>query len=710
MTTLDRRSLLTAAAGSALFPAIARAKAIDAHVRTGTIRDVEHVVIFMQENRSFDHYFGTLPGVRGFGDRFPIPVPDTERLTDATVFAQTNKAPGPPVIAPFHLNTRQSFAHMRVEGTPHLWPDAQGAWNEGRMDRWPVTKTEHSMGYYKEGDIPFQFALAQAFTLCDAYHCSIQSGTNPNRLFLWTGTNDSAGKFGGPAMANSHDRFVAQGGHPNSYTWTTYVERLEKAGVSWRLYQDMADNFTDNPLAGFKAFRDAFDKAPGSDPALAQKALTTRMLDGLREDVLAGNLPQVTYIIARAADSEHPGPSSPAQGAAFTAQVIEALTASPEVWSRTALFVMFDENDGFFDHVPPPAPPSRDAAGKLLGGSTVETTGEYHLVASPADPLAERPEFMGRAYGLGPRVPMYVISPWSRGGFVNSQVFDHTSVIRFLETRFGVEEPNITPWRRAVCGDLTSAFDFRTPNDAPFAADLPKVADEAARARKMATYTPPTPVTPTAPVQAEGVRPARPLPYALDVRAETTSGAGPGADKLTLTFLNTGKAGAVFHLYDLKALYAPPRRYTVEAGKRLTETFEPPNANDVGGHDLWILGPNGFHRHIRGQGLEAQLAPPRGAAAESLTLTLRNPTKAEIEVKVTPRAYAPAHETWRLTLAPGDTAARTWPLKPTAGWYDLAVEVDGEATYLRRFAGHVETGRASLSDPAMGGPARMTHA
>ncbi len=703
MPHLDRRSLLLAAGATGLFPAIARAKSIDAHVRTGTIKDVEHVVIFMQENRSFDHYFGTLPGVRGFGDRFPIPVPDTERLSDATVFAQTNKAPGPPVIAPFHLNTRQSFAHMRVEGTPHLWPDAQGAWNDGRMDRWPVTKTEHSMGYYKAVDIPFQFALADAFTLCDAYHCSMQTGTNPNRLFLWTGTNEPSGKFGGPAMANSHDRFVAQGGHPNAYTWTTYVERLEKAGVSWRLYQDMADNFTDNPLAGFKAFRDAFDKKPGSDPALAQKALTTRMLDGLREDVMSNALPQVSYIIARAGDSEHPGPSSPAQGAAFTAQVIEALTANPEVWSRTALFVMFDENDGFFDHVPPPAPPSKDAAGKPLGASTIDTTGEYHLVASTADPLAERPEFIGRAYGLGPRVPMYVISPWSRGGFVNSEVFDHTSVIRFLEARFGVEEPNITPWRRAVCGDLTSAFDFRTPNDAPFASDLPKVADEAARARKMATYTPPTPVTPTAPVQAEGVRPSRPLPYALDVKAE----AAP-AGKLTLTFLNTGKAGAVFHLYDLNALAAPPRRYTVEAGKRLTETLPPPNANanNGAGHDLWILGPNGFHRHIRGQGLEAQLAPQR-SGAESLTLTLRNPTKAELTVKVTPRAYAPAHEPWRVTLAPGDTAARTWPLKPTAGWYDLAVEVDGDATYLRRFAGHVETGRASLSDPAMGGPARM---
>src|SRR5262249_18813324 len=144
--------------------------------------------------------------------------------------------------------------------------------------------------------------------------------------------------------------------------------------------------------------------------------LSTRKLDQLRADVIAGELPQVSYIVADAASSEHPAASSPAQGADYTAQVLDALTASPAVWARTVLLVMFDENDGFFDHMPPPAPPSGDA-----GGSTVSTEGEYHRVPSAGDAGAERPELIGRPYGLGPRVPLYVISPWSRGGWVNSQ-------------------------------------------------------------------------------------------------------------------------------------------------------------------------------------------------------------------------------------------------------------------------------------------------
>ncbi|HWT51453.1 MAG TPA: alkaline phosphatase family protein, partial [Caulobacter sp.] len=357
MPQLDRRGLLAAIGALALPPALAKAAAIDADVRDGTIHDVEHVVILMQENRSFDHYFGTLKGVRGFGDRFPVPVRDQGERKAASVFVQAH---GQALLAPFALNSAQTFAHMRVEGTPHGWTDAQDAWDQGRMDRWPDAKHPWSMGYFQRADIPFQFALAEAFTLCDAYHCATQTGTNTNRLFLWTGTNDPAGANGGPSITNSHDRFPEQGGAKESYSWTTYPERLQRAGVSWRIYQDMADNFTDNPLAGFKTFRDSYHDVPGSDPRLKQLGLSTWHLDKLRQDVLAGRLPQVSWIIAPAADSEHPMPSSPAQGADYTARVIDALTADPKVWARTVFLVMFDENDGFFDHMPPPAPPSRD--------------------------------------------------------------------------------------------------------------------------------------------------------------------------------------------------------------------------------------------------------------------------------------------------------------------------------------------------------------
>lgn len=191
--TFNRRNFLRSAAtttGSiaalSLFPpAIQRALAIDANSATGTIKDVEHIVIFMQENRSFDHYFGTLNGVRGFADPFPIPMPNANGITGKNVWSQPNATAGatPSVIAPFHLNTVQNFNVMRVQGTPHSWGDAQGAWDNGRMTYWPQYKQNHSMGYFTQEDMPFQYALANAFTICDAYHCSSQTGTNTNRLF-----------------------------------------------------------------------------------------------------------------------------------------------------------------------------------------------------------------------------------------------------------------------------------------------------------------------------------------------------------------------------------------------------------------------------------------------------------------------------------------------------------------------------------------------
>jgi phospholipase C len=693
---MNRRNLLALGSAFALAPAIARAASIDAQVRTGSLKDVEHVVILMQENRSFDHYFGTLNGVRGFADRFPIPLPDGH-----TVWSQ---AAGRRSLSPFPLDTTEAFELMRVEGTPHTWPDAQAAWDQGRMGQWPQAKTDRAMGYYQAADIPFQFALADAFTLCDAYHCSVQTGTNTNRLFLWTGTNDPAGKAGGPAIGNSHDSLPADGGAKDPYLWTSYAERLQAASVSWRVYQDMADNFSDNPLVGFKAYRDALAGAPGADRTLAERALMTRHLDGLRADVLSGALPQVSYIVSPAADSEHPGPSSPAQGADYTARVLDALTADPAVWSRTVLLVMFDENDGFFDHVPPPAPPSRldNGEGGLLGASTVATDGEYHLRRAPGEPLAERSGLIGRPYGLGPRVPMYVISPWSRGGFVNSQVFDHTSVIRLLEQRFGVIEPNISAWRRAVCGDLTSAFDFRTPNHAPLPQPLPITSETAKRAGALrGRTTPRTPALPGVPVQLSGPRPSRPLPYALDVVARVSQ-AG-----VALNFSNTGQAGAVLHVYDRLSLDSIPRRYTVEAGKSL-EGLWPASAADAP-HDLWVLGPNGFHRHFRGvaQSDATTVAVVADGPTGRLTLSVGNPGPTRRGIVVTPAAYGEALAPWNVALEAGQTVSRTWNLAATGGWYDLSLSCDNDPRFGRRLAGRAESGRVTTTDPAMAGPALM---
>ncbi|HEX5263602.1 MAG TPA: phospholipase C, phosphocholine-specific, partial [Phenylobacterium sp.] len=614
------------------------------------------------------------------------------------VQANADKPGRPPLISPFPLNTVSDFRVMRVEGTPHNWFDAQAAWDNGRMGHWPAAKGEHAMGHFREEDLPFQYALAEAFTVCDAYHCSIQSGTNSNRLFLWTGTNDPTGRFGGPSLTNSHDRFVAQGGATDSYRWTTYPERLLAAGVTWRIYQDMADNFTDNSTAGFAAYRDSHEAKPGSDPRLAELALSTRKLDGLRDDVLKSQLPQVSWIVAPEKDSEHPGPSSPAQGADFTARVIEALTADPKVWARTVLFVNYDENDGFFDHVPPPAPPARDGLtpSPALGASTVDTTDEYHLAKAASEAIAERPDLMGRAYGLGPRVPMFVISPRSRGGWVNSQVFDHTSVIRFLEARFGVMEPNISPWRRAVCGDLLSAFDFKTPN-AAVPRTLPTTKPVAVRAAALPGRTlPVTPSTPDVPVQATGVRLSRALLYRLQVDEGRDAGA------IRLTFRNEGDAGAVFHVYDRLHLDRVPRRYTVGAGGALSGDWV------AGAYDLWVLGPNGFHRHFIGDAAhrEPSAAVAHGLDRRSLILTVSNPDRVALDVHVTPNAYGRTLRPWRVSVPPGASRRRQWPLAASHGWYDLSVRSTADG-FFRRLAGRLEWGGHSVSDPAMGGSALM---
>lgn len=675
MTEFPRRSfLLGAAAALALPPSIARALSIPADRRSGTIMDVEHVVILMQENRGFDHYFGTMRGVRGFADPFPIPVAgapgrDIWSQWSRTAADQTRS------IGPFHLATRSDYDLMRMEGTPHSWTDAQRAWDHGRMAHWPEAKTERAMGYYSRDDMPFQFALAEAFTLCDAYHCSVQTGTNTNRLFLWSGTNDPSGTLGGPAIGNSHDSFVEQGGAADSYRWTTYVERLQAAGIDWRIYQDMADNFTDNPLVGFAAFRAADKGLPGSDPALKDRALTTRGLDRLRADVKGGTLPQVSYIIATAAGSEHPGPSSPAQGAAYTAEVLDALTADPTVWSRTALLVMFDENDGFFDHVPPPAPPSMDESGPA-GASAVDTAGEYHLMPSVADKPVDLPELRGRPYGLGPRVPCYVVSPWSRGGWINSQVFDHTSVIRFLETRFGVAEPNISAWRRAVCGDLTSAFDFTRPNAAFSSAAIPDPRADATRAAGIkGQVKPQAPANAEQRVQEAGERPRRPLPYDLEVVESSEQKRGMFA----LDFSVTSGVGAVFHVYDRLALDGVPRRYTVVPGRPLSGKW----AMGEHGYDLWVLGPNGFHRHFVGQA--GQTVPATGWRFDRTSRSLTIFTEGDA-VTVTPNG--PQAENHRLQSTHGGT--QIWSLARSDGYYDLKITSAAAPGFSRRLAGRIE--------------------
>lgn len=692
---------------------IARALAIPADNRTGTIDDVEHVVILMQENRSFDHYFGTMRGVRGFGDRFTVPLPDGR-----SVWEQSN---GTRIVTPYHLEASRGNA-QRVDGTPHTWDDAQRAWDEGRLAQWPLHKRDHSMGYYGQAEVAFHHALAEAFTLCDACHCSLQGGTNPNRLFLWSGTNGPT-SAGVAAVVNEWDSL---GPPDEGYSWTTYPERLEAAGVSWKVYHNPADNFTDNPLVGFRQYRatiaDHIARTPGataltpyedamdaSSPLLKGVANTmpgAATLDTFRADILAGRLAQVSWIVAPEAYCEHPDPSSPVQGGAYIQQILDALTASPEVWARTVLIVNYDENDGFFDHLPPPAPPSLEADGSSAGLSTCEVGAERYTHAAPPGSL-EQPGPDGRIYGMGPRVPMLLISPWSRGGWVDSQVFDHTSVIRFLERRFGVTEPNISAWRRAVAGDLTSAFDFANPNAQalPELSSIDPAAANSLRAQQeqLAQIEIPAENAQRLPVQAPGVRPSRALPYALDVDGH----ASESRDGFELDLVNAGEAGAVLHVYDRLHLERIPRRYTIEAGKRLSDTWD--TGADGGRYDLWLLGPNGFHRHFTGNvrsGPDERSARPevrlrRDPARQRLIVTLANSGASAC-------TFVAGHLAYRMhapkSLRVEGRASLDWQVQLARdhGWYDIRITVEALAGYARRYAGRLETGRHGISDPAMG--------
>ncbi|MFX4627821.1 alkaline phosphatase family protein, partial [Acinetobacter baumannii] len=238
---LNSTKTMFGTAALASFPlSIQKALAIDAKVESGTIQDVKHIVILTQENRSFDNYFGTLKGVRGFGDRFTIPMTEGRKVWEQY---DANKKK----VLPYHLDSRLGNA-QRVSGTPHSWSDGQAAWDNGRMSDWVAYKKPQSMGYYKKQEVEYQFALANAFTICDAYHCAMHAGTNPNRKFIWTGTNGPTGA----GVASVVNEFDGIGPSTEGYEWTTYPERLLQAGVTWKVYQNMPDNFTDNPLAGFK--------------------------------------------------------------------------------------------------------------------------------------------------------------------------------------------------------------------------------------------------------------------------------------------------------------------------------------------------------------------------------------------------------------------------------------------------------------------------
>ncbi|WP_167083870.1 phosphocholine-specific phospholipase C [Rhizomicrobium palustre] len=669
---LATASLGAGAAMAMLPPSIQKALAVAPNRKTGTIKDVEHVIILMQENRSFDHYFGTLRGVRGFSDPHPITLPGGKPVW------QQPDAKGKP-LSPFHFDTKATDA-LVVPSTDHSWKKSHDAWKH--HDAWVQKKGPMTMGYFTREDLPFHYALADAFTICDNYHCSVFGPTNPNRLFLWTGTSGvNAGNDGEQAITNpdGESNGTADAALDSksfkAWEWTTYAERLEAAGISWKVYQEY-DNFDDNPLTYFKNFR-FIDKnsnlykrgrtyAAGSNPDTKLTSRGEYLLAEMEAALKKGEFPQVSWIVTSALLSEHPATSSPAYGEEFISKLLGLLAAYPDIWSKTVLFVNFDENDGLFDHMPIPIPaPTAD-----IGKSTVAATGEvYH----------------GVPFGLGPRVPMFVISPWTKGGFVNSQLFDHSSVLRFLEQRFGVTETNITPWRRAVCGDLTSAFDFSKAEE-PWDVILPDTSDYSQRVEAAKKLPKTTPVHDAPlPRQEKGQRLARPLPYALSCDAKIENG------KFVLRMRNTGTAGACFIAY-AEGQKDGPWFYTVEAGKTLEDEIAV-----KGKYHFTVHGPNGFFRAYQGEAGESPVLAELSADADAVVLTLRNTSAKNIPVTVVDDyASGNAHV---LSLLAGQTIQDRWEIAAHDHWYDLSITAGAQRL---RFSGHVETGKVSRSDPALG--------
>jgi phospholipase C len=706
----DRRGFLQQVGGglaagvalAALPASIRKAMAVPAHSPTGSIMDVEHVVIFMQENRSFDHYFGAFQGVRGLGDPRPLRLPG-----GAAVWRQPSREHPDGYVMPFHGDARTTDAYI-VDGSDQSHQQNTTIVNGGRYDRWGHSGELHKrMAYYRGSDLPYYYALASAFTICDAYHCSTLTQTYPNRLHLWTGCN-GGGKVGGdPEMSNygedetpsadmAEDRPMAQGPHD----WTTYAERLQAAGVSWKVYQEY-DNFGDNILSVFKPFRPC-----AKDSALYERGRSwvsehksgadrkrsdgEQLVEAFRADIAGGRLPQVSWIVTAADLSEHPR-AVPSKGEHVCAKLIEALVEHPEVFAKTVFIINYDEAGGFYDHMPPPMPPLAEAE----GFSTVPVAGEAKDYRGAADV-----ENHGRyPLGLGVRVPAIVVSPWSRGGFVCSEVFDHTSTLRFLEKRFGVMEPNISDWRRAVCGDLTSAFDFKSPNLAWTSLALPDTADYMQRvARSLASPSLKIPGQQAPSRQDPGQRPSRPLPYRLSADARVEKG------RLLIDLVNGGGTGAVFQVYDASDS-AGPWRFTVGAGERYAAGHWN-SARPLEAYDLIVHGPNGFYRRFAGRTAQDLSVTLTETAAGDVVVNLANPGAELRGIEVAMDDSYPVADGGlrrrRVVVGPGQSAQIAWSLTASDHWYSLTVSAEGLPHFLRGFAGHAETGSASRTDPGIG--------
>ncbi len=827
---LKKAALLTGTLGTwtAMPASIQKALAIAPDPGT-TFYDAEHVVMLMQENRSFDHCFGTLRGVRGFNDPLAISLPDKN-----PVWFQPDKSGNR--FLPFRLNIHDTRAAW-MGGVGHSWTDQVDARNEGKYDGWIEAKRPGNkdfrhipltMGYYTREDIPFYYALADAFTVCDQHFCAALTGTTTNRSYFWTGKTHENGEKA--RVRNGELTYSKEG------QWPTFPERLEDHGISWKVYQnevslptDVEDssllaNFTDNNLEWFTQHRVRFStgfykylknrekglpqeitalekqiSAGGADTAKHEEALLEkrkqleqvkehlekwnpdefaklspreknlhnkafmtntgdpdyhkvedmRYMDGdvervtkvpkgdilyqFRKDVKEGKLPTVTWLVAPQKFSDHP--SAPWYGAWYISEVLDILTQNPEVWKKTIFILNYDENDGYFDHIPPfVAPNPRDAGtGKVSSG--VDVTGEFVSREEELKAGFDEDDARTSPVGLGYRVPLIIASPWSRGGWVNSEVCDITSTIQFLEkflskkTGKKVHEPNISSWRRTVSGDLTSVFrpyngeaidlpDWLDRNqyiqqiyNARFKA-LPDNFEALTPEKTSALVASPASVLPR---QEPGTKPSNALKYELYADG-TLSDDGKEfiiRFKCGNRLFGNESLGSGFNVYapgnyrnNETGKFEPVRTwaFAVRSGDELEYRW-PLQSFENGQYHLRVYGPNGFFREFTGTagaGLEVKCTPMvisgRKPSGE-LKIDVTNRGKKAAKVKVTDDKYS--KKQMPLSIKAGATKSLTVDTASAHGWYDFSVAVEG-ASDVRRYAGRVETGVDSITDPFMG--------
>ncbi|MBD1427961.1 phosphocholine-specific phospholipase C [Sphingobacterium litopenaei] len=787
---------------------IEAALAIDP-IEGSTFLDAEHIVLLMQENRSFDHSFGTLRGVRGFNDRRAI------TLTNGNpVWLQSNKQGH--TFAPFRMDIKNSKASWSGD-LPHSWENQIGAWNEGKFDKWLDWKQSGrkeykylplTLGYYTREDIPFYYAFADAFTICDQHFCSSITGTTTNRHYFWTGKCTESADLK-PLVRNSDTYYN------NMASWKTFPERLQESGINWKVYQNeislqnevsgndegLLGNFTDNNLEWFEQYNvrfkkshiefyqrrikelpaeiEALEKELAADPnaqkvkntltqkqnqlesfkreaeqysaenyaklsdfekELHERAFQTNegepfyheteeiefegttirvpkgdVLHQFRQDVEQGKLPTVSWLVAPQHFSDHP--SAPMYGAWYVSEILNILTKNPEVWKKTIFILNYDENDGYFDHIPPFVAPkpsditsgmvSEDLKSDLL---TEYVTKEQELASGVSESNAtEGP------VGLGYRVPLIVASPWTRGGWVNSEVCDITSTIQFLEVFLNkkynknVLESNISKWRRAITGDLTSVF--RTYNsqekmNLPDFLDMKRQISEINSAKNKPLpdgYKEFTPAEvekikageklPQLPFQEQGTKPSNALHYELYVHESQQQGQVELTFEASDKLFGTKALACAFNVYDLSGMNRFSKSFAVKAGDKINHLWR---KAEKGTYNLAVHGPNGFYRKYQSTHDKTHIKVTVSYSAKSnLILQLENTGRGTQNID----CYN-AYTGKKLTVSLKSKKSMTLEVdtQEYGRWYDFTLKADG---WERQYAGRIENGQPSISDPLM---------